>query len=101
MSAEWHPLAVDYGVYDPLMTGSIDGTDTRPHDRAVTRAYQASYKPCLQISGDPEKTIFIGRLHMNTAEGDSSVPYSSIVMFADQKRLKKNLLNLGRLGNVR
>jgi hypothetical protein len=38
---------------------------------------------------------------MNTAEGDSSVPYSSIVMFADQKRLKKNLLNLGRLGNVR
>jgi U11/U12 small nuclear ribonucleoprotein SNRNP35 len=68
MSAEWHPLAVDYGVYDPLMTGSIDGTDTRPHDRAVTRAYQASYKPCLQISGDPEKTIFIGRLHMNTAE---------------------------------
>lgn len=31
----WHPIA---RVYHPLTAGSIDGTDTRPHDRAVERA---------------------------------------------------------------
>lgn len=35
---QWMPLAVDYGNYDPLMVGSIDGTDLRPHDRAIVRA---------------------------------------------------------------
>ena len=37
----WAPLAVDYGKYDPLRAGSIDGTDTTPHDRAVIRAMKA------------------------------------------------------------
>lgn len=35
---KWKPLAVDFHLYDPLMAGSIDGTDLRPHDRAVIRA---------------------------------------------------------------
>ena len=35
---EWAPYAIDYGFYSPLMSGSIDGTDTRPHDRGVVRA---------------------------------------------------------------
>ena len=34
----WRPLAVEHGFYDPLMVGSIDGTDDRPHDRAISRA---------------------------------------------------------------
>ena len=37
----WSPLAVDYGYYAPLQAGSIDGTDTIPHDRAVVRAMSA------------------------------------------------------------
>ena len=29
--------------YDPIKVGSIDGTDTQPHDRAILRALKASY----------------------------------------------------------
>ena len=35
---EWAPYSTEYGFYSPLMSGSIDGTDTRPHDRGVVRA---------------------------------------------------------------
>lgn len=42
--SKWTPLAVDYGKYDPLMAGSIDGTDTRPHDRAIRRAMASKCK---------------------------------------------------------
>lgn len=35
---EWSPLAK---IYDPLKCGSIDGTDTVPHDKAVIRAMNA------------------------------------------------------------
>ena len=38
----WTPLAVDYGEYDPLRAGSIDGTDTTPHDHAIVRAMNAN-----------------------------------------------------------
>ena len=43
---EWAPYSVEYGFYSPLMSGSIDGTDTRPHDRGVVRAMgvQCTYK---------------------------------------------------------
>ena len=37
----WSPLAK---FYHPLQAGSIDGTDTAPHDRAVTRALEAKCK---------------------------------------------------------
>lgn len=46
----WAPLAVDYGIYSPLMAGSIDGTDDRPHDRAVERAMMSSCE--LLLSSD-------------------------------------------------
>ena len=42
--SEWVPFSVDYGFYSPLMSGSIDGTDTRPHDRGVTRALASECK---------------------------------------------------------
>ena len=35
---KWAPYSIEYGFYSPLMSGSIDGTDTRPHDRGVVRA---------------------------------------------------------------
>ena len=36
--SEWARFSVDYGFYSALMSGSIDGTDTRAHDRGVIRA---------------------------------------------------------------
>jgi RNA recognition motif-containing protein len=67
-------------VYNPLTAGSIDGTDSVPHDKALIRASQ---KKCLvptilihsddaekdsQINGNPYKTLFIGRLSKETTE---------------------------------
>ena len=50
---EWMPHFVD--TYDPLMAGSIDGTDTVPHDKGIYRAMQAKYKPNLSITGEVTK----------------------------------------------
>ena len=61
--------------YNPLLAGSIDGTDTRPHDRAVARAMSSSYTP----KSDPELsdyTLFVGRLNPLTEE-DSLREYFS------------------------
>eukprot|EP00731_Ephydatia_muelleri_P024906 Em0016g1177a len=64
----WAPLAVEYGAYEPLMAGSIDGTDTLPHDHGVVRAMQAKYRPNKQVQGDSKKTLFVARLSHNTTE---------------------------------
>lgn len=55
-------------VYDPLKAGSIDGTDTEPHDRAIVRAMNAKYKPNNKVKGDPQTTVFVGRLNPQTTE---------------------------------
>uniref|UniRef100_A0A1B6D5S4 U11/U12 small nuclear ribonucleoprotein 35 kDa protein n=1 Tax=Clastoptera arizonana TaxID=38151 RepID=A0A1B6D5S4_9HEMI len=55
-------------IYDPLKAGSIDGTDTIPHDKAITRAMEADYKPNTRLQSNPEKTLFVGRLNPNTSE---------------------------------
>ncbi|XP_030849615.1 U11/U12 small nuclear ribonucleoprotein 35 kDa protein [Strongylocentrotus purpuratus] len=60
----WHPIA---RVYHPLTAGSIDGTDTRPHDRAVERAIKASYVP-PSVDNDPHLTLFVARLNPETTE---------------------------------
>uniref|UniRef100_A0A6B2LTC5 RRM domain-containing protein n=1 Tax=Arcella intermedia TaxID=1963864 RepID=A0A6B2LTC5_9EUKA len=56
--------------YVPLKAGSIDGTDHRPHDRAVVRATNASYDASLdkKVVGDPRKTLFVARLNHKTTE---------------------------------
>lgn len=59
----WCPRAI---IYDPLKAGSIDGTDSQPHDRAIMRAQNADYKPNKNVKGDPECTIFVARLHPKT-----------------------------------
>ncbi|KAK9502386.1 hypothetical protein O3M35_011171 [Rhynocoris fuscipes] len=61
----WCPRAI---VYDPLKAGSIDGTDSQPHDRAVVRAQNADYKPNRKVKGDPDCTVFIARLNPKTSE---------------------------------
>ena len=37
----WTPMAVDYGEYDALRAGSIDGTGTTAHDHGIVRAMSA------------------------------------------------------------
>lgn len=45
-----------------MKAGSIDGTDTEPHDKAVTRAINARYEPPRGIKSDPSRTLFVGRI---------------------------------------
>ncbi|XP_068739038.1 U11/U12 small nuclear ribonucleoprotein 35 kDa protein-like [Montipora capricornis] len=63
--SNWSPLAK---FYHPLQAGSIDGTDTEAHDRAVSRAMLAKYKPNKRVCGDPDKTLFVGKLSKDTCE---------------------------------
>lgn len=37
--------------YDPIKAGSIDGTDTEPHDAAVDRATQSKCKMAFDPRG--------------------------------------------------
>lgn len=64
-SSKWKKYAE---TYDPIKIGSIDGTDTYPHDNGIVRAINANYKPNERVVGDPKRTIFIGRLHLRTDE---------------------------------
>ena len=64
--SEWSPIAK--GIYDPLMAGSIDATDTDPHDHGIIRAMKAKYKPNKDVVGDPHKTVFVARLNPKTDE---------------------------------
>ncbi|KAF0476680.1 RNA-binding domain-containing protein [Gigaspora margarita] len=57
--------------YEPLQAGSIDGTDTVPHDHGILRAQNACYVPPSNEEGltsDPFKTLFVGRLNPITTE---------------------------------
>lgn len=55
---KWSPYAKEY---NPLKAGSIDGTDTEPHDKAISRAMQAHYEPPRGIKSKPERTLFVAR----------------------------------------
>lgn len=60
-----------WGFYDPQMSGSIDGTDLIPHDRALIRAYQTNYKPPRHPS-----SFFIGHLPPTCTENDLAKLFS-------------------------
>ncbi|GMH28044.1 hypothetical protein Nepgr_029887 [Nepenthes gracilis] len=61
-------------TYHPIQAGSIDGTDTLPHDNAAYRALLHSsaglYDPYgdPKVIGDPYCTLFVGCLSRSTAE---------------------------------
>lgn len=55
----WSPYAREY---NPLKVGSIDGTDTQPHDKAVSRAMLMHYEPPHNLDSKSERTIFVARL---------------------------------------
>ena len=63
--SRWVPIVDEY---DALKCGSIDGTDTQVHDRAVQRAIQARYRPNKRLTGNARRTIFVGRLSLATTE---------------------------------
>lgn len=65
MAAKWSQFAT---IYDPLQSGSIDRTDTDPHDRAIIRASNSRYKPDPTLKSDPVNTVFISRLSFDTTE---------------------------------
>ncbi len=66
MMEAWTPTFTDH--YDPLQAGSIDMTDTEPHDNGIARAMVAQYKAPKHIKGDQSCTIFVGRLSFRTTE---------------------------------
>lgn len=55
-------------IYDPIKIGSIDGTDTEPHDKAIIRAINNTYRPNKHVKGRPECTVFVSRLSFNTTK---------------------------------
>jgi len=61
----WSPHTI---VYDPLQSGSIDGTDCEAHDKAISRAQNSDYFPNKRVKGISEHTIFVGRLDYATKE---------------------------------
>jgi len=62
---DWNNIAT---FYHPLMAGSIDGTDTEAHDRAVIRASRSKYTPNKRVKGNPAKTVMIRHLTRHTKE---------------------------------
>ncbi len=71
-TSKYHQFATDYGFYDPLRSGNIDGiSDTNPHDHGIIRALNSThYKPNLSVKSNPYRTLFIGRINYETDEID-------------------------------
>lgn len=82
-------------TYNPLLCGSIDGTDAIPHDNAIKTALQSHCKFFFSTNfwfyetnnnkllddpfkdsnhkGDQDKTLFVTRLHPRTTESKFSI----------------------------
>lgn len=66
MSSQWQRTATN--EYCPLAAGSIDGTDSRPHDNAVYRAMNCKHTPPVHIQSRTKATIFVSRLPEDITE---------------------------------
>ena len=64
--ASWSPYA--HTVYDAMQCGSIDGTDTEPHDAAIVRALSSDYRPPANLDNCALNTILVARLNRTTTE---------------------------------
>jgi len=82
MAYGWSPFAQEY---DAVRCGSIDGTDVLPHDRGIVRAISANYRPNKGVIGDPECTLFVGRLNRTTSENAVEAKFSA---FAPVRRVR-------------
>ncbi|XP_020293196.1 U11/U12 small nuclear ribonucleoprotein 35 kDa protein-like [Pseudomyrmex gracilis] len=63
----WSPYAKEY---NPLQAGSIDGTDTEPHDRAISRAIASHYEPPRNLESNPERTLFVAKFGPKVTKHD-------------------------------
>lgn len=68
MNVRYAKYCTEVEKYDPIMVGSIDGTDEEPHDKGIIRASDAKYKPNKGVVGNAKKTLFIFNLNSNTKE---------------------------------
>lgn len=82
MEKKWAPIPK---FYNPLMAGSIDGTDTDPHDQAVIRAMNAKYKPNAMVNGEAFATVFVSKLSHRT---DEDALYELFSKFGEIKHLR-------------
>ncbi|XP_014217739.1 U11/U12 small nuclear ribonucleoprotein 35 kDa protein-like isoform X2 [Copidosoma floridanum] len=64
--------------YDPLMAGSIDGTDTEPHDKAIARAMESHYEPPHGLKSKPDRTLFVSRFGPRISK-DDLIEYGDVV----------------------
>ncbi|KAA0202944.1 hypothetical protein HAZT_HAZT010284 [Hyalella azteca] len=82
--------------YDPLKAGSIDCSDTRPHDRAVCRALEAKHVPPKHIKSKPSCTIFVGRLPLTILEDEIFAAISKVASVRSVKVVKDIITGLGK-----
>ena len=80
-----YEFSTDYGFYDPVMCGSIDGTDEKAHDRSIIRAIWSRYEPNLGVKSDPERTLFVGRVDFRTSEAELAAVFGK---YGDIKSLR-------------
>lgn len=71
----WCPYAREY---HPLKAGSIDSTDTVPHDKGISRAIQAHYEPPRNLKSKPERTLFVARLGDGVSKHDLKEYFSRL-----------------------
>uniref|UniRef100_A0A8D8YKH9 U11/U12 small nuclear ribonucleoprotein 35 kDa protein n=1 Tax=Cacopsylla melanoneura TaxID=428564 RepID=A0A8D8YKH9_9HEMI len=90
---DWYPYCV---VYDPIQVGSIDGTDTIPHDRAIIRALNSTYTPNNSLKTDPKHTLFVGRLNKNTTEHDLSRAFEKFGNVRDVKLIRDVITGMSK-----
>jgi U11/U12 small nuclear ribonucleoprotein SNRNP35 len=66
---------LDYGFYEPIISGSLDGSDVTAHDRGVVRAMNSRYVPNKSVKSRAKSTLFIGRLNFKTQEDELKVKF--------------------------
>ncbi|RLU21736.1 hypothetical protein DMN91_006112 [Ooceraea biroi] len=94
----WKPYAKDY---DPLKAGSIDGTDTEPHDRAISRAMLKHYEPPHNLESKPERTLFVARLGSKITKYDLKEVMSFIIDVVTGSSQGYGFVEMGSTDDVR
>ncbi|XP_015119185.1 U11/U12 small nuclear ribonucleoprotein 35 kDa protein [Diachasma alloeum] len=72
---DWSAYAKEY---DPLKAGSIDSTDTVPHDKAITRAINSHYEPPKGLKANPSRTLFVARFGAKIDERELNDYFSTV-----------------------
>ncbi|GAA5803286.1 small nuclear ribonucleoprotein 35kDa [Helicostylum pulchrum] len=82
--------------YDPIQVGSIDGTDTDPHDAAIARATRSNYRPPRHLKTDPNNTLFISRLNFETTESTIKPLFEKYGKVTSVELIRNNVTGLSQ-----